>query len=282
MDSFKATELLKLWRASKNSSGEQNGQLTIIGGSSLFHGAPFLSLLAASRIVDMVFFSSPYEPLRDVAAYLKSQIQSFIWVPFDEVEDYIKKSDAALIGPGLMRARSEDANHKHTKSNGDFCDEECQKTRDMTKKLLGAFPQHKWVIDAGSLQVMDADWIPENAIVTPNSHEYEGLFGDMKVQEAATQYKCLIVQKGPTSIVASSTKSVEIIGGNEGMTKGGTGDVLAGVTAALLTKNEPFLAAASASYIVKAAGDLLYSTVGPYYNADDLADEVSRVMGKLV
>ena len=34
-------------------------QITIIGGSDLFHGAPILALKTASRIVDMVFFTSP-------------------------------------------------------------------------------------------------------------------------------------------------------------------------------------------------------------------------------
>lgn len=101
MKNFTTSSLGALYKPDKNSSGEDNGQVTIVGGSSLFHGAPFFSIQAASRIVDMVFFASPERSPRDVAANLKSKIGSFIWVPFDEVKDYIKKSDAALIGPGI-------------------------------------------------------------------------------------------------------------------------------------------------------------------------------------
>ena len=39
--------------------------------------------------------------------------------------------------------------------------------------------------------------------------------------------------------------------GNAGMTKGGTGDVLAGLVAALYCKNEAFLSACAGSYINK-------------------------------
>ena len=48
------------------------------------------------------------------------------------------------------------------------------------------------------------------------------------------------------------------------------------MTAALLAKNEPFLAATSAAFIVKAAADRLYNKVGVNYNADDLAEEVAK------
>ncbi len=55
MEKFKEEELKKLANPHKNSSKEDNGQVVIIGGSRLFHGAPTLSLKVASRIVDMVF-----------------------------------------------------------------------------------------------------------------------------------------------------------------------------------------------------------------------------------
>ena len=56
---FDKAELKNLYRPHTNSSGEDNGQVTIIGGSTLFHGAPIFGLITASRIVDMVFFASP-------------------------------------------------------------------------------------------------------------------------------------------------------------------------------------------------------------------------------
>ena len=80
--------------------------------------------------------------------------------------------------------------------------------------------------------------------------------------------------KGQTDIVCQGEKCVEITGGNPGMTKGGTGDVLAGLAAALYTKNDAWTAATMASYINKKAGDSLYKRIGLYFNAADLVLEV--------
>ncbi len=275
IDIFDRSDLKKLFRPHGGSSGEDNGQVTIIGGSSLFHGAPLLSLKVASRMVDMVFFSSPEDTVGKVAEKLKSKLLSFIWVPWNDVEQYIEKSEAVLIGPGFMRFGSE--KNRHHVHNGE-CDQACRFTRGITKELLAKFPKKRWVIDAGSLQTIDTGSIPEGAILTPNRKEFQMLFGGLEIQKAAKKYKCIIVLKGPTTIVASADKYVAVKGGNAGMTKGGTGDVQAGLTVALLAKNEPFLAASAAAYLVKAAADNLYKKVGLNYNADDLADEVPRAL----
>lgn len=58
MDFFDRKDLSSLYFPPKYSFGGQNGQVTIIGGSYLFHGVPILALKSASKIVDMVFFAS--------------------------------------------------------------------------------------------------------------------------------------------------------------------------------------------------------------------------------
>lgn len=254
-------ELIKsLYQPNHNSSGEDNGQVTIVGGSSLFHGAPLLSLKVASRIVDMVFFASPDKSVGRIAEGLKSRLLSFVWIPWEEVEDYIAKSDAALIGPGFLRYRSEKRPPfaKATEGKESLYDAAGRFTRSITERLLKNFPQKRWVIDAGSLQVMETGWIPKGAIVTPNKKEYELLFGKMSLEETAKKYDCIIVQKGPSTHVCGEGKCVDISNGNAGLTKGGTGDVLAGLTVALYAKNDAFLSASAASYITKAAADELY------------------------
>ncbi len=276
---FDPNRLKELYKPPKDSNGEDNGQITIIGGSSLFHGAPLLSLKVASRIVDMVFFSSPDASVGKVAQELKSKLLSFIWVLWDEVDHYIEKSEAVLIGPGFMRYSNE--NQKSKIKNQNVFDSAGGKSREITEKLLKKFPNKKWVIDAGSLQVMEPEWIPQGAILTPNKKEFEMLFGNLSPQDAAKKYNCAIVLKGVTTVVADSKDIVNVTGGNAGMTKGGTGDVQAGLTVALLAKNEPFLAASSAAYLVKAAADELYKKVGVNYNADDLADQIPLTIRKL-
>lgn len=293
MKYFDKSKLKKLYKPAWNSSGEDNGQVTIIGGSELFHGAPLLALKVASRIVDMVFFTTPEKSVGHVAEQMKSKLLSFIWVPWEEADSYIEKSDAVLIGPGFMRYNSETQNLKFKAQNYDNAGEF---TREITEKLLKNFPEKKWVIDAGSLQVIDPELLPKGCIITPNKKEFEILFGweseitsdggrlkqseshdssEVKlVRMMAKKYNCTIVLKGPETIVASPDDVVIVKGGNPGMTKGGTGDVLAGLAVAMLAKNEPFLAASAASFIAKAAADELYRKVGPNYNADDLASQI--------
>jgi len=280
---FDQSELDKLWQPQQNSRGEDNGQVTIIGGSKLFHGPLLLALKSASRIVDMVFLASPEPFLEQTAAQLKGGLASFIWVPWEEVDEYIKKSEAVLVGPGFMRFHSETAEEKQ---RFEECDDECQKSMEITKKLLEKFPEKKWVIDGGSLQVIKPEWIPEGAVITPNIKEYELLFNSQfsisNLESNAKLFKCIVVYKGPVSYVSDGETTYEIGGGNAGLTKGGTGDVLAGLTVGLLAKNPPLLAAAAASFVVKKTAEMLYEKVGFNFNADDVAENCFEVMNKLL
>jgi|SRR5581483_4145326 len=267
---FDKAQLKRLFRPHNESNGEDNGQVTIIGGSHLFHGAPNLALIVASRIVDMVFFATPQESVGRVAENIKSRLMSFIWIPWEDLDNYIEKSDAILIGPGFMSYRNEkDRSVVH-------------ETKEITEKLLRRFAHKKWVIDAGSLQTMDAKFIPENSILTPNKKEYEIIFKNQfsisNAKEMSQRYKCVIVVKGPTTYVFGDGEMVEVRGGNPGLTKGGTGDVQAGLTVALFAKNEPMLSACVGSFITKAAADQLAETRGIYYNADDLANKIPEVL----
>ncbi|MFC1624918.1 NAD(P)H-hydrate dehydratase [Patescibacteria group bacterium] len=275
MEEFNPNLLKKLYKPSSAISKKQNGQITIIGGSSLFHGAPLLSLKAASRIVGMVYFSSPEKSVGEVASKLKSKLFSFIWVPWEEVGEYIKKSDSILIGPGFMRYRSE-------KGHSDECDSSCVETEKITKDLLTKYSDKKWVIDAGSLQILKKEWIPKNAILTPNEKEYKMLFDDKDIKNVSKENKCIIVHKLAKSKVCSFGKCIQIANGNPGLIKGGTGDTQAGLTVALLAKNDPFLAASAATYIVKKTADLLFEKRGTFYNADDLADKIPEVFNSLL
>lgn len=296
---FNPADLRKLYIPPKDSSGEDNGQVTIIAGSELFHGAALLATTVASRIVDMVFFTSPFEPLKHVADKVKSDLFSFIWVPFDEVEKYIEKSDAVLMGPGFMRYKTENIEQRTKEREKQFhlfqshADREGHRTRKLTRHLLEKFPDKKWVIDGGSLQVMEASWIPKNAIVTPNKHEFQKLFGvpfnnfnlneiEKMVEIMARKYTCNVVLKGSITYVSDEAQTIRVEGGNAGLTKGGTGDVLAGLTVALLAKNDPFLAACSASYVIKYAADEIYKEKGTFYNADDVGERIPEVLHQLL
>ncbi|MBI2590873.1 MAG: hypothetical protein HYW33_03275, partial [Candidatus Blackburnbacteria bacterium] len=197
----------------------ENGEITIIGGSDLFHGAPILSLTAASRVVDMVYFSSPEPSFSKLALQLKSRLSSFIWVPWEEVEDYIKKSDAVLIGPGMKRYHKENSKFEALNSKlkeGATLDDAGTLTKFVVEKLLRQFPEKQWVIDGGALQVVDRKLLPKDSIITPNKKEFALLFDihDMETLEKhapillgevldTAEFDGIIVLKGPKTYVES-------------------------------------------------------------------------------
>ena len=283
----------KLYKPPADSHKGQNGKLTIIGGSKLFHGASLWALKTASRIVDMVFYSTVKEN-EELTKKLKSEIYDFICVLRDEIEDYIRESDAVLIGPGMVRVEGGLSGIEYTLKKIEKINEiknEGILTYYLTKYLLKKFPNKKWIIDAGSLQMMEAAWLRnlKQVIITPHLKEFCQLFKckitdknskfyEKLVSQKAKEYTCTIVLKGSTDIVCSPEKCVYNTTGNEGMTKGGTGDVLAGLITALACKNDLFLASCAGVYVNGLAGDELYKKVGPYFNASDLCDQIPKTM----
>lgn len=261
--------------ASARSHKGQNGRLLIVGGSHLFHSASMWSLLVASRIVDLVHYASVPEN-NELVAKAKEEFRNGIVISRDDVDAYIEEDDCILIGPGMTR---------------DW------ETGELTNALLKKYPEKKWVIDAGALQMMDILLIPKHAILTPHHGEFAQLWTKCQVsgvkylgkdtdEEMATwfakTYGCIVLLKGEKDVVSSGDHTEIIEGGNAGMTKGGTGDVLAGLVAALACVNDPFTAAVAGSVINKHAGDALYKTVGPFFNATDLANQIPKTMKELI
>jgi len=277
----------QLYLPPKQSHKSQNGKLTIIGGSKLFHGASFWALKTASRIVDMVFYAT-VEENKQLIKDLKSQLYDFILIPRGKTAYYLDQSDAVLIGPGLVRGG------RQATGTG----ESGRQTKKLTKKVLTDFPDKKWIIDAGSLQVMEKEWLAklDQVVITPHLKEFVVLFDldfakikGLKFEELAglvksqaEKYNCLIVLKGVKDLVCSAERCFFNTTGNQGMTKGGSGDVLAGLIAGLSCKNDLFLAARAGVYLNGLAGDQLYKSRGPFYNASDLCDQLPKTLWKLL
>lgn len=259
MNSVTQIELAALQFAKHDSHKGQNGRLLLIGGSELFHAASLWSLTVASRIVDLVHFAS-VEENNDIVRLAKTEFRNGIVIHRNDIEEYIKEDDCILIGPGMTRDNQ---------------------TKELTDRLLGMYPHKQWVIDAGALQMMDVNRMPPHAIVTPHVGEYTRVFGSQEISEAAKAYRCIILKKGEVDTISNGDQTRTVEGGNAGMTKGGTGDVLAGLIAALACANNPFLSTLAGSYINKQAGDALYKTVGPFFNATDLADQIPKTMKDL-
>lgn len=271
MSNFDPRELKNIYVPGSDSHKGDNGKVLIIGGSKLFHAASLWALEVASRIVDMVFYSSVPENNR-IVENEKEEFRNGIVVPRNKISHYIEEANAILIGPGLPRENGIE------KGDDD--------TKDLTEGLLKAYPNKRWVVDGGSLQVIDPSILPQNSIVTPHHKEFETLFkspgNEFSIKEMAAKYGIVIALKGEVDLVSDGVKVFEIEGGNSGMTKGGTGDVLAGLTVSLYAKNDALLAACAASYINKKAGESLAKKTGVYFNASDLAREIPKVMKELI
>lgn len=272
MQGFNPTLLKKLFIPHAESHKGDNGKVMIIGGSTLFHAASLWPLEIASKIVDMVFYCSVAENNK-IVTEIKEHWRNGIVVPRNKIDDYLQEADAILIGPGLPREEGIEPGDDDTKV--------------LTESLLKKYPDKRWVIDGGSLQVIRPESLPKNCIITPHHKEFERLFGmpgtEESCQEVAQKYGIIILLKGEEDIVCSSTECVKIRGGNAGMTKGGTGDVLAGLVVALFAQNaDPFLVACCGSYLNKKAGEKLFEKVGYYFNASDVVEEIPVVMKQLL
>lgn len=257
-----STYLKQIRLPQKNLHKGENGRLLIIGGSDLFHAASAWSLDIATKIVDMVFYSSTPENNTNLKE-AKKKFWNGVVVPRGKVETYIEEANCVLIGPGMTR------------------DDE---TAQLTNTLLKKYQQKKWVIDAGALQMVDVSLLNEHIIVTPHHKEYERVFGkSAKIpqevcEDSRQHHDVCIVLKGQHDVVAMGKQYEEVDGGNEGMTKGGTGDVLAGLIAALYCTSDAFPSAVVGSYLNKKAGDDLYKKVGPFFNSSDLVNQLPETM----
>ena len=98
------------------------------------------------------------------------------------------------------------------------------------------------------------------------------------LRRMARKYKCIIVLKGKWDFIVSPHEQKVNKTGNIGMTKGGTGDVLAGLITAFAAKNDLFLAASAGAFINGLAGDRLAKRFSNYYSASDLVREIPKTI----
>lgn len=256
----------------------QNGKVLIIGGSSLFHAASLWAAEVCSHFVDMVHYSSTQENEK-IFHELKKTFRNGIIVPKKDLDHYVKEDDVILLGPGMMRDGIEG-----------------KETFELTKKLIEKYPEKRFVIDAGALQMMDKEWLLKlkvPAIITPHQKEFEKLFGinlldksqeekEKIVKETAKKYHVVILLKAIVDIITDGESTYVIEGGNVGLTKGGTGDILAGLVTSFCSKNDSLSSAAFASILLKITADRLSEIKGYWYNNSDIINRLPEELKKLV
>ncbi len=256
----------------------QNGKLLIIGGSNLFHAASKWSLDVASKFVDMIFYSS-VPSNNQLIKEAKQNFWNGIVVERENLLDYITEADCILIGPGMERQTLTEAELTSSIVPVEALTPQDWQTNTakIINSLLAAFPHKKWVIDAGALQMVLPQLLTPSCIITPH-HQELTLIEQKMLKQNLDAPPVITLLKGKIDQVITPDQTYQIEGGNAGMTKGGTGDVLAGLVAGLYATNDALNSCLVASYINKQAGDYLYSTVGPFFNASDLVQAIPQTL----
>jgi ADP-dependent NAD(P)H-hydrate dehydratase / NAD(P)H-hydrate epimerase len=268
-------------RPAKQSHKGENGIVLIIGGGP-YIGAPALSGLAALRTgVDLVYIATPKRSWGSIAAFspnfivhdLPSEMLTKDDIP--RIEELLGKCTAVILGPGLGTAHE-------------------------TEEAI--IPLVRRIITEKKPLVVDADAIKPLAenlsvikntatVVTPHVGEFKKLTGitlsqdlDTRintVKEWATKIGITIFLKGYIDILSDGTSVKQNKVHNEAMTVGGTGDVLAGIIGALLSKEvAPFNAVRIAAFLNGEAGNEAFQK--NYYGllATDIIDEIPHVLKK--
>ena len=243
-----------------------NGNLLVIGGGPYF-GAPAMAAMAALRTgTDLVTVAAPESVFHEIAA--ASPVLMMEKLSGDRINtchlerllDMAGKSSAVLIGPGMGKDEG---------------------TQALVRMFVKKCPV-PLVIDADGLNALGKDFRAPNGnvVLTPHAKEFERLGGNREnVPEGAGRLGCTVLFKGRVDIISDGDHTRFNNTGCAGMTGAGTGDVLAGITAALLSKGMlAFDAACLAAYISGKAGEKAFAEKSYGMIATDVIEHIPEVL----
>ncbi|HOV62077.1 MAG TPA: NAD(P)H-hydrate dehydratase [Candidatus Hydrogenedentes bacterium] len=246
------------------------GHLLVAAGSRGMTGAAFLACDAAQRSgVGLVTLAVP-TPLADIAAARMTETMTLPCPASSEdafasnatqtVLDALSTRNALALGPGLSR---------HTGAIA------------FARSLARRAPVPA-VIDADALWALAetgpfAGFVPDDVplrVLTPHPGEMARLTGRAVTEiqadrvDTARRYAArwhgIVVLKGHGTVIAAPDGRCYVCPrGGSGLARGGSGDVLTGITGALLAQGVPPMEAAAIAVFTHAtAGDLLEQAVG--------------------
>jgi ADP-dependent NAD(P)H-hydrate dehydratase / NAD(P)H-hydrate epimerase len=244
-------------RNPKSHKGD-NGKLLIIGGSKDYVGAIALAGLAALRTgVDWVTIAT----LEKVGWAINCLTPDLVvkklksW-NVNKLLTLEKDFSAVLIGNGI---------NKQTW------------IKNYIKKS-----KRPLIIDADAIKSINLQDI-DNALLTPHQGEFDILLKNSKLNKKNYKKQLknnIILLKGKIDNIITKSKTLYNKTGNPGMTKAGTGDVLAGLAAGFKAQGlSNKQSAINASYINGALGDLqLKKKKGYFFIASDLLIDIKKVL----
>jgi NAD(P)H-hydrate epimerase len=217
-------------RRSERDNKYTAGSVLVVGGSRGLTGAACLAVEAAFRAdAGYVAVAAPEESL----PVLETRLLEAVKRRLEDVDEAAARASALALGPGLGEGR------------------EALVRRLLTEHELPA------VVDADGLRGFEPLERGAPTVLTPHEGELGRLLGEESswvkghrlaaVRRAAERFGCVVLLKGPDTLVASPNAGVLVVSlGPPSLATAGTGDVLTGIVAAFLAKGlEPSLAAAA-------------------------------------
>ena len=203
------------------------GKVFILAGSEGYTGAPVLAARAALRVGSgLVYLGVPQEIYPIIAVKCDEAMPFPLPENYSAILERATGCDVALIGPGLGRG---------------------PKAERLALSLLKDLTIPV-VLDADGINALAGhiDILDKRSaltVLTPHEGEFARLAGSAlpiadrlsAARNFAREHSCVLVLKGQGTVTAAPDGSAWINAtGNPGMAKGGSGDVLAGMIAALL------------------------------------------------
>ena len=281
-------------RRARDSHKGTFGTVLAVAGSTYYRGAALLAAEGALRTGAGIVTLASVEPV--LAAAVARTPECCLCPCIEGAEGGIspesipriqrQKATVLLLGPGLGGAAQSAAR--------------AAETRTLVQTLLPAFAGSA-VLDADGLnaaaQLLAAgEAFPHPAgelIVTPHPGEMARLTGlsaaqinadrEETARTYAQKWNAVVVLKGSRTVVAAPDGRVRVNPtGNPGLARGGSGDVLSGMTAALLACGLPaFEAAACAVYLHGAAADRAAAVLGEYgMLPHDILPQLGRIFAE--
>lgn len=281
-------------RRARDSHKGTFGTVLAVAGSAYYRGAALLAVEGALRTGAGIVTLASVEPV--LAAAVARLPECCLCPCIAGAEGGIspesipriqrQKATVLLLGPGLGGAAQSAAR--------------AAETRALVQTLLPAFAGSA-VLDADGLnaaaQLLAAgEAFPHPAgelIVTPHPGEMARLAGlsaaqinadrEETARTYAQKWNVVVVLKGSRTVVAAPDGRVRVNPtGNPGLARGGSGDVLSGMTAALLACGLPaFEAAACAVYLHGTAADRAAAVLGEYgMLPHDILPQLGRIFAE--
>jgi NAD(P)H-hydrate epimerase len=272
-----------VYLASKHRAPESHkgdfGRVLVIGGSETYSGAPALTAMGAYAVgVDVVYVAAPETAASIIAGFSPSLITVKLKGDrlspknLEKVSQFLDRVDAVAIGPGLGLQ---------------------EETVEAANAVLGQIEERKLpvLIDADALKAFAQEKrrVGTRTVFTPHHGEFKILTGRTvdggfreqgeTVREEASRLGATILLKGHVDVVSDGVHTRYNWTGNPGMTVGGTGDVLSGVSAGFMAMGiPPFEAAVAGAFVNGAAGDAAYMEKGYHLEPLDLIRKIPDVI----